>query len=165
MAPFKEIQRFNQWWLMAILFIPFFEALAFMLSDYQNKGEIQPDSIYFLISISFIVSIIFVCKLIVEINERGITYRFFPFNVKSKHLAWSEIEMVYIRTYKPLWEFGGWGIRRTLNNGKAYTIKGNIGLQLELKNGKRMLIGTSSAQKLEAYLLHIKSKHSIIAIR
>ncbi len=165
MEPFNESQSFNQWWLKAILFIPLFEGVAFMLSDYQNKGEIQSDSLIFLGIVVLIVGFVFMCKLVVSIDEAGVSYRFWPIQLKGKRIDWSNIEKAYIRTYQPLWEYGGWGIRWTFKNGKAYNIKGNIGLQLELKNGKRILIGTGEQQKLESYLQNIKLKHSITAIQ
>ncbi len=165
METFKETQRFSQWWLKAILFIPLFEGLAFMLSDYQNKGEIQRDSVIFLAIVLVVVLFIYMCKLVVDINEKGISYQFWPLQLKHKQIEWNDIEKAYIRKYEPLWEYGGWGIRGSFKNGKAYNIKGDIGLQLELKNGMRVLIGTGEQQKLESYLQYIQQKESITAIQ
>ena len=54
---------------------------------------------------------------------------------------------VYTRTYSPMREYGGWGIRFG-KSGKAYNIKGDEGLQLVFKNGKRLLIGSQKSQEL-----------------
>lgn len=48
-----------------------------------------------------------------------------------------------------LLEFGGWGFRVvTMNADKAYNVSGNMGLQLVLMNGKKLLIGTKQPEHL-----------------
>jgi hypothetical protein len=59
--------------------------------------------------------------------------------LKKKFFSWEEIEKISVREYSPLFEYGGWGIRRG-KSGRAYNVKGNIGLQLVLKNGKKILL-------------------------
>ena len=39
--------------------------------------------------------------------------------------------------------------------GIAYTVSGNIGLQVELKNGKKILIGTRTGQQIEEVLRNL----------
>jgi hypothetical protein len=38
----------------------------------------------------------------------------------------------------------------------AYNVKGNIGLQLGLKNGKKLLLGTQKGAEIEAALKNVK---------
>jgi hypothetical protein len=59
-----------------------------------------------------------------------------------------EIESFEVRTYRPVTEYGGWGIKGSSRN-KAYNISGNVGLQLKLKNGRRVLFGTQESQAVE----------------
>ena len=54
-------------------------------------------------------------------------------------------------TYSPLREYGGWGIRYGWN-GKAYNVSGNQGIQLELSEGRRVLIGTQNPPQFLAAL-------------
>jgi len=51
--------------------------------------------------------------------------------------------------YRPLREFGGWGIRGWGAN-RAYSISGNQGVRLQLRDGNRVLIGTQRPQELAA---------------
>jgi len=51
------------------------------------------------------------------------------------------------REYKPLVEYGGWGYRIG-SSGKAYNAQGNVGVQLVLKDGGRILIGSQRADEL-----------------
>ena len=56
-------------------------------------------------------------------------------------IPFSKIKYYKIREYRPIIEYGGWGIRFN-KSGKAYTVCGTTGLQISLLNGKEILIGT-----------------------
>ena len=62
-----------------------------------------------------------------------------------------------IREYKPIMEYGGWGIRGFGSN-RALNIKGKIGLQLVFKNGQKLLIGTQKADEIVKILAPFKNK-------
>lgn len=53
----------------------------------------------------------------------------------------------YSRTYNPLMEYGGWGIRYGLQ-GRAFNMRGDQGVQLELRSGQRVLIGSQDPDAL-----------------
>jgi hypothetical protein len=72
------------------------------------------------------------------------------------YVKWSEIKSIQLRKYKPIREYGGWGIRFSFTEGKAYTIKGDEGIQLVLNSGKKFLIGTQKTKELRNYLEEIK---------
>ena len=92
-------------------------------------------------------------RLDTVIDRRGVTYRFFPIQVNMKTLSWGDVDRVYVRQYYPLAEYGGWGIRFGFGKtGMAYNISGNMGLQLEKKDGKRLLIGTNRPSELAGFL-------------
>jgi hypothetical protein len=93
-------------------------------------------------------------KLVTTINQDGIfvKYHFFPFKLKRKFL-WSEIKSCGSRKYKPILEYGGWGIKFGFGSGTAYSMSGNIGLQLRLMNKKFVLIGTQKSEKINAIFL------------
>tara|TARA_R110002051_G_scaffold101478_1_gene172292 strand:- start:11577 stop:11909 length:333 start_codon:yes stop_codon:yes gene_type:complete len=86
--------------------------------------------------------LIYLFRLKTIIDEIGIHYQFTPINFSKKTIRWSEIDKCYVRTYKPIKEFGGWGYRSSFGSRKAINIKGNKGIQLVLKDGKNLLIGT-----------------------
>jgi hypothetical protein len=87
-------------------------------------------------------------KLEVWIDNRGIHYRFFPLEFKEKLISFAEINRYEIRKYSPLGDYGGWGKKRSLRWGRAYNISGNVGLQLYLNNGKKILFGTQKPQAM-----------------
>lgn len=59
----------------------------------------------------------------------------------------ADIESAEARTYRPLWEYGGWGIRFG-RDGIAYSMRGDRGVQLVLRGGRRVLIGSARADEL-----------------
>ena len=95
------------------------------------------------------VAMLFKLKLITRIRQEGIYYRFYPFHLKEKHIPTEEILSYEVRQYKPITEYGGWGIRNGGKKyGKAFNVSGNMGLQLYLKNGKKLLIGTGKPAEI-----------------
>ena len=86
-------------------------------------------------------------KLITEINTDGIHVQFFP--LVNKIISFDSIKSCSARTYMPIREYGGWGIRFG-KNGKAYNVSGNRGVQLELTSGKTLLIGSQQSDTLAA---------------
>ena len=83
----------------------------------------------------------FSMRLITEINGEGISVRYPPFQPKRVHFPWRTIASVELRRYNALPEYNGWGIKTGIS-GRSYTIKGDQGIQLQLHDGTRVLIGT-----------------------
>jgi hypothetical protein len=88
-------------------------------------------------------------RLVVEVRSDGLYYRFSPFHRSWHRIPLARIKTAEARTYRPLLEYGGWGIRYGLG-GKAYNVGGNRGVQLKLENGKRILFGSHEADALAA---------------
>ena len=94
-------------------------------------------------------------KLTVIIDSKGIHYKFFPFHWEFKYISWDSVDKFGVISYSSLKDYGGWGIRYS-KKGKAYNTDGNKGLQLYLKDGKKILFGTQKANDLTAFLTKIK---------
>jgi len=83
-----------------------------------------------------------------RINRSGISYRLKPFHSNYKLIEWMQIDSVEVRDYKPIREYGGWGYRNSFGKkGVAYSISGKVGIDIKLKNGKRILIGTLKGEE------------------
>lgn len=161
MRIFKEEQRFTQTWLIIIIVISLIVPLAIILKEIDKLSTSE-----IIISIGTIIlasGLIFLFKLTTRIDEKGIHYKFFPFHLKFKTVVWNDIENAYIRTYDAISEYGGWGIRGGAlwykAKGKAINISGNIGIQLELKDGKKLLIGTNKKEQAQDVLSTYKTQH------
>ncbi|MBL0144457.1 MAG: hypothetical protein IPP48_00465 [Chitinophagaceae bacterium] len=74
--------------------------------------------------------------------------------MKYRGFKWTEISKCYIRTYKPIKEFAGWGFRAG-RSGLGYTVYGNQGVQLEFTDGRKILIGTNKPDEIKEILTKI----------
>lgn len=103
---------------------------------------------------------IFFMKLKTRIDEYGIHYQFIPFHRSTKTISWNEINNIYVRDYDPIGEYGGWGLKAGWGKkrGKAINVAGSIGIQLELKNGKKVLVGTQKRTEVEKTISTYQSK-------
>jgi hypothetical protein len=160
---FHEKQYLRQPWIIGIVL--FTAAIILLVFGYGFYIQIiqgipfgnkpMPD---FEMIISFLMAIIFAglmsfmllaSNLETIVRNEGLYFRYFPFINKFKKITKNQISSYSIRKYRPIAEYLGWGIRFSLQgNGIAYNTSGNIGLQLELNNGKKILIGTHLPETL-----------------
>jgi len=154
---FFEKQKFKQWWIWLILlfinasslyavFQQIIYGIQFGNNPMSNSGLLITAVLLLLMDIIFLIF-----RLETQVKSDGIYVRFFPFHLKFKYYNWNSLVYCYVRQYKPIREFGGWGIRYGMN-GKAYNISGSLGLQLEFTDGKRLLIGTNKFEELNNIL-------------
>lgn len=156
---FTEDQRFKQWWLWLIIlglngFFLFLAYQQLILKKQVGDRPMNDSALLIAASIILLVTLmLFYTRLSTHIKKDGIYVKFFPFHFAYKYYSWEMIAKAYVRTYSPLGEYGGWGLRYSLSgNGMAYNVSGNKGLQLELNTGKKILIGTDKPAELEAAL-------------
>ena len=83
------------------------------------------------------ISLLLAMRLHTEIDADGIRIRFFPLTKRA--VKWSEVKRAEVVNYGFV---GGWGIRLWTSYGTVYNTSGNKGLAIELKDGKKFLIGT-----------------------
>lgn len=102
-----------------------------------------------------ITALFVLLKLHTEVRPDGIYVRFFPFHIHFKRFASEDLSECYARQYKPILEYGGWGIRYSIRNGRAYNVSGNKGVQLVFDTGKKLLIGSQNPEQLEAAIRSI----------
>ena len=151
---FSEKQRFRQWWLwLLVLISPVFLIWAIFQQVVMDApiGN-NPTSDLVLITLGLIFGIglpgfIFVIRLDTEVSEGGVRIRFGPFHRRWVVFDFEAIQKAEAITYRPLTDYGGWGIRYG-RKGKAYNVSGNTGVFLTMKDGKNVLIGSTNQDAL-----------------
>ncbi len=154
---YREEQRFGSWlrWLIALsmaLAVPFSIFSLTKIPSEQGSSDILPILTLIIagICVPIAVALLFwVLKLETEVRSDGLYIRFFPAHIHFKRFTTDDLSEYYARKYKPLREYGGWGIRCSLRKGKAYNVSGNKGVQLVFISGKQLLIGSHRAEELE----------------
>lgn len=143
--PYCERQHFNR----ALLIGLFFAALA--VSGIAVVAALRIGQIWLaalVISVAMVPSVLgFLLRLETRVEKDMLSVRLTPFG--PRRIALGDVVRAEVRTYHPLREYGGWGIRWG-RDGMAYNARGNRGVQLELKDGRRVLIGSQEPERLLA---------------
>jgi len=90
-------------------------------------------------------------RLEVLVGGGRLSYRMYPVHLKFRDISCREIAAAEAVTYRPLREYGGWGLRRG-RGGYAYTVSGGRGVRITLADGTSLLIGSQRAEVLAAAL-------------
>lgn len=159
---FHESQRVRQWWIWGILIgidaliitgIVRQVILGKPFGDHpmSNLDLIITAGLLLVLNISVVL-----LRLETFITTSAIYIRFSPFQSRLRRIPLDSVARIYLRTYRPVAEFGGWGYRYSLSGaGIAWNISGSQGIQLELKSGKKTLIGTSDPEGASAAIAKI----------
>jgi len=168
---FHETQRFRQQWLWLVVIVALLPSVG--ITGYgvwrqvvmgkpfgdrpaSDAGLLFAFTLVCVVSAA-VIALLWSARLDVSVDEREVLIRFRPFHLKGRSIALSEIAEAQARTYRPIAEYGGWGIRMGFN-GMAYNVSGNEGVQLVLASGKRVLIGSQRSRELEAAIASQRKK-------
>lgn len=149
---FHEEQRLRQWWVWLLVVIGvglgwwgFIQQIVLDQPWGTNPG---PDwaivLTWLLTGIGLPLFVIYV-KLDVTVSAEAVDIYFRP--LTRRVIPVDQIAHFRARTYSPLGEYGGWGLRG-LGHNRAYNISGNQGVELVLMDGRIVLIGSRRAEEL-----------------
>jgi len=154
---FTESQRIDQLWLKLLMAtVAIISFVPFLLMPNQDLWKIETMMIIMglLFALTFACIITFVVKFETRITSDGVYYKYPPMVWKWKKVAYEELEDYRFRRYNAFTEFGGLGYKKKLfKKYHAIILKGDKGLELIFKNGKKLLLGT---QKPDAMRLALK---------
>ncbi len=162
--PYHEKQALHQPWIYVVLFAIFGIFLwaliqqVFLGKPFGNHPV--PDIILIItgiIPIGFLL-ILSLGKMHTIVTDEEIKVKINPFMFRWQHIRFSDILSYSSTTYFPIRDYGGWGIRLTLKGSRAYNVRNNKGVRIDLKNGRHIMIGSSRPDELEAAI----HKHSSI---
>ena len=165
MNNFTETQKFKPWVYGLIVLIVLISPIMITYRQMQEHATatLNYDNILIALIVPVvIISMFLIMKLDTTLDSEGVKFRFFPIYMKHKVILWEDISTITTRKYSPLFDFGGWGIRFGLGGkGMAYNVSGNIGIQLVLKNNKKVLIGTQKQSEVEQFLRQLVAQKVI----
>jgi len=167
---FAEAQYFRQWWLWlglvgaTVLTMGLFGYGGFVQLILGRPWGDRPMSDTGLLVTALLVSLVDVAlvalfvagHLRTEARADGLYIRFFPFHLSFHRLPLAEVREIEAVTYRPIMDYGGWGIRYGAK-GKAYNVSGNRGVRLTYHSGRHLLIGS---QEPDALAEAVRSLHA-----
>lgn len=150
---FEEIQRVRSiWWYWAIS-APLSLFGVWGVLNLVGTKDLDQTNFTLIILCSFLIALVtfhFFIGLRTDYNNYEIIVKFSPFF--KKIIPWNKIANVYIRKFD--WsEFKATGVGAIpLGSGKAYHLFSEYGLQIEMINGDKILIGTRKPKSLQEFL-------------
>ncbi len=164
---FKEVQKFKQWWLWLFLGVVTAAVLTGSLYTVLHDGNtLGYIGIAFTIVPVIIMFLFRSMRLETMIDDTGVYYKYAPIHRGMQKVELKNIREAGIRKYKPISEFGGWGLRTGKNGSEAFNVSGNTGLELTFKNGKKLVLGTRKPAEMRAVLERIfapgQAHHNIL---
>lgn len=144
---FHEEQRFEWFWRGATL-IP---VLIVGYGVYRQAWLGRPFAPNSLLWPAFIVTLVVAAwftriKLITEVREGGLWINYVAL-WPERLIMWDQIQSVESITYRPVRDFGGWGVRWGAR-GIVYNARGDRGARMVLASGERVLVGSQRADEL-----------------
>jgi hypothetical protein len=152
---FREVQRFRQPWLWVALlgsvavvcFVVYQQILA--LNHLGNYRPVSTNLPLIPACLSVLMLVWFwKAGLVTEVYDDAIRVQM-VWMWRAKRIPFTQIRSVEAVTYRPIVEYGGWGIRRGAN-GWAYNVSGNRGVRIHYLDGTSFLIGSARAEELAA---------------
>jgi len=160
---FREVQQWNpllRWSLVLLMLVSVAATVAAASVRIRDSSELTP--IFLSIACGVFIPLgvgllVWIHRLETEVRPDGLFVRYFPFHIHWRQFRPQELSEFHARKYRPIREYGGWGIRYG-SKGWAYNADGNEGVQLVFTNGKRLLIGSKKPYELESAIRSIMHK-------
>lgn len=154
---FREQQHMRQWWLWVILLLitglSWYFFIGQILLDRPVGDRPAPDWAVWLIFLLFgiVMPLFFLATRLVTVVTQELLDVHFRF-LSRRRIPLSSIASASAVRYRPLLEYGGWGIRWSPGRGWAYNAHGDRGVRLKFRDGKQLLVGSQDPDALAAAL-------------
>jgi len=143
---FREEQRFRQPWLMLLM------AASTLVAAWAGQ-TVQSGPAATLSAVALPVAIwvwLLSMTLITEVRPEGLYVRF-KMLWPERIIPYYQIVKAEAKTYRPILEYGGWGVRG-IAPVKAFNVSSNRGVLLSLTDGQYLMIGSQRPDQLAAAL-------------
>ena len=172
---FAEVQHFRQVWFWLILggsaaltagifghglYVQLVEGRTWGNTPMSDTALIVTASLVFLLE-GGLIALFAAAHLRTEVRDDGLYLRFVPFHLSFHRLPLADVAHVEAVTYRPIMDYGGWGIRYSWGSSggkksKAYNISGNRGVKLTYYAGNHLLIGSQRPEDLAAAIKSLR---------
>jgi len=101
------------------------------------------------------IGFIWAVRLRVEVSRDSLQIRYRPFmswTISATEIVWHEAV-----SYRPMRDWGGWGVRFA-GKDRAYTMAGERGVRLRLSDGRHVLIGSRTPERLAAAISRMRDQ-------
>lgn len=146
-ARFEETQAFGAWVYALLAGAMLLPLLLAATNPAEQLGWVP--------GLVLVVVFVFTANLLfmrTTVDGAVLTVTFgYLFPLYRRRIPLAEVASAQAVSYSPLGEYGGWGIRGWGDN-VALNARGNRGVRLVLRNGKRLLVGSQRPDALAVAL-------------
>lgn len=149
---FREEQRLPTWGLvlLGLLFLAAIVGSLIQISSSRPAGFNVATNIFLVVLVAIcaigVPALFISMKLVIETTQDGVHVQFRP--LLNRIVRYDEIQSALAKTYSPIREYGGWGIRG-FGKRVAYNARGNEGVLLTLKSGATIMLGSQRPAELQ----------------
>ena len=155
---FKETQKYIVLMVAAILSTIFFGVFCIVqIGLGKSIGDHPaPDALLIIFFAGSVASIFLAWyqKLVLIITEDEIQISF-GILTSSRVIKISDVENIFTRKYNAMKEFWGWGVR-FMNNTTCFTVSGSDAIEIELKSGEKLLVGTQKMAEAKGVISKLR---------
>jgi len=144
---YQEKSSMKFWAFILIPLLSVVVLLDFLINN-SPKFTKDPEAQWTIIIPILVFALLYFIELEWKFTETDFRFRYFPFLIKEKIIPYSDIQSMSVMKINPIFEFGGWGLRRG-KLGKAYTTDGNLILHIELKSGNKINLTVKNKEEVE----------------
>lgn len=150
---FREEQRFDQpWFYLLVGSMVLRELTRFAAKLRSDEGTRFRDWLRFLLLGVLVPSSLLRSRLITEAGSGHLRVRFLsPLRLEWEHTPDGRIDAEVV-DYRPLRDYGGWGLRWSPFKGAAVTVSGTRGVKVRTPKGRSVLVGSQHPEALAAAL-------------
>ena len=159
---YREVQQLRQVWLWALVLIAagaaWWGVVSLILASVSGENH-APSTVLIIATLPALLVgvgvplLVFFTRLVTEVRSDGIYFQLSPFHRTFRRIPFEDVKQCEVRTYR-FTDYGGWSIRHG-KDGWAYNISGFRGVQLELMDGRRIMLGSQRPEELcEAIRTH-----------
>ena len=106
-----------------------------------------------LIGVAFLMFVVvFLLHMTTEVNPADVSVSFGWAPTYPRTVAIHTIRSVEVVSYRPIGDYGFWGVRSGRDGERAFIARGTRGVRLELIDGTRVLIGSQRPEALASVL-------------
>lgn len=152
MVYFREVQFARQWWVTLLLVITTGATLyglfqQLVLGRPWGNHPVSNEA-FLLIEGALVAFVIWIhlIRLETRVEDDALVIRYTGLWPTRRIPLW-DISQARAVTYNPLLSCGGWGVRWR-GKGMVYNARGNRGVEIELRDGRNVLIGSQRPDEL-----------------
>lgn len=146
---YDEVQRWPGWVLVMILAALAAATVAILSTPPSDRGLAWALGLGPAVAITLVIALLF-DRLRIQVTREAVVVSFGALGWIRKRIGLDQIREMEPVRYRPIRDFGGWGIRFSWTDPskRAWTIRGDRALRLRLSDGTDFHLGCAHPQRL-----------------